>query len=143
MHFINYKRESSFKVISYEKITGYNNKKEGVRCMVCNHYYFKDTFNDQPYVCNKCHDFSTTVMDLSDFFILNIKNNDYRVYINNTDKKEAMIIFIKSNLDDKGVLSMDFKTLSKPLVFKPNITPVDVTKNQRRIWWKHFLEKNK
>ena len=26
---------------------------------------------------------------------------------------------------------MDFKTLSKPLVFKPNITPVDVIKNQR------------
>ena len=26
---------------------------------------------------------------------------------------------------------MDFKTLSKPLSFKPNITPVDVIKNQR------------
>ena len=47
--------------------------KEGVKCMICNHYYFKDNFNYQPYVCNKCHDFSMTVMDLSDFFILNIK----------------------------------------------------------------------
>ena len=44
-----------------------------------------------------------TVMDLSDFFILNIKNNDYRVYISNSDKKEAIILKI-SNLDDKGVL---------------------------------------
>ena len=26
---------------------------------------------------------------------------------------------------------MDFKTLSKPLCFKPNITPVDVIKNQK------------
>ena len=26
---------------------------------------------------------------------------------------------------------MDFKTLPKPLVFKPNITPVDVIKNQK------------
>ena len=26
---------------------------------------------------------------------------------------------------------MDFKTLSKPLGIKPNITPVDVTKNQK------------
>ena len=26
---------------------------------------------------------------------------------------------------------MDFKTLSKPLIFKPNVTPVDVIKNQR------------
>ena len=90
-------------MISYEKITGYNNKK-GVKCMICNHYYFKDKFNYQPYVCNKCRDFSMTVMDLSDFLILNIKNNSYRVYISNIDKKEAMIIFKKSNLDDKEVL---------------------------------------
>ena len=34
-----------------------------------------------------------TLMDLSDFFILNIKNNDHRVYISNIDKKEAMTIF--------------------------------------------------
>ena len=45
-----------------------------------------------------------TVMDLSDFFILNIKGNDYRVYISNIDKKESIIIFKNSNLDDKGVL---------------------------------------
>ena len=65
-------------MISYEKITGYYNKKGG--------------------------DFSMTVMNLSDFFILNIKNNDYRVYISNIDKKEAIIIFKKSNLNDKGLL---------------------------------------
>ena len=91
-------------MISYEKITGYNNKKEAVKCMICNHYYFKDKFNYQPYVCNECHDFSMTVMDLSDFFILTIKGNDYRVYVSNIDKKEALIIFKKSNLDDKEVL---------------------------------------
>ena len=45
-----------------------------------------------------------TVMDLSGFFVVTIKNNDNRVYISNIDKKEAMIIFKKSNLDDKGVL---------------------------------------
>ena len=89
---------------SYKKIDRYNNKKEGVKCMICNHYYFKDNFNYQSHVFNKCHDFSITVIDLSDFFILNIENNDYRVYISNIDKKEAIIIFKKSNLDDKGVL---------------------------------------
>ena len=73
-----------------------------------------------------------TAMILSDFFfILNIKNNDYRVYISNIDKKEAIIILKKSNLDDKEVLSMEFKTLSKPLGFKPNISPIDVIKNQK------------
>ena len=80
-------------MISYEKITGYSNKKEGLKCMICNRYYFKDNFNYQPYVCNKCHDFSMTVMELNDFFILNIKNNDYKVYISNINKKEGIIIF--------------------------------------------------
>ena len=35
------------------------------------------------------------LMDLSDFFIMNIKNSDYRVYIGNIDKKESAIIFKK------------------------------------------------
>ena len=91
-------------MISYEIISGYNNKKEGIKCMICNHYYFKDNFNYQPCICNKCHDFLMTVMDLSDLFILNIKGNDYRVYTTNIDKKEAMLILKKSNLDDKGIL---------------------------------------
>ena len=45
-----------------------------------------------------------TVMDLNDFNVLNIKNNDYMVFISGLDKKEAMIIFKKSVLNDKGVL---------------------------------------
>ena len=47
---------------------------------------------------------SMAVMDLSDFYVLNIKNNDYRVYISGIDKTEAMIILKKSDLDDKGTL---------------------------------------
>ena len=44
-----------------------------------------------------------TVMDLSDFYILSIKGNDYRVYVNNIDKNEAMII-LNDILDEKVVL---------------------------------------
>ena len=91
-------------MISYEKISEYNKNKEGVKCMVCNHYYFKDNSNYQPYVCNKCHDFSMTIMALSDFFIINIKAFDYRVYISGIDTKDSIIILKKSVLDDKGVL---------------------------------------
>ena len=40
-------------MISYEKITRYNNKKEDVKCMICNHYYFKDNFHYQPFVINR------------------------------------------------------------------------------------------
>ena len=91
-------------MISCEKITGYNKVKEGVKCMVCNHYYFKDKFDYQPYVCNDCYDFSMTAINLSDFFVLDIKSVDYRVYISSIDKKEALNIFKNSNLSDKGVL---------------------------------------
>ena len=29
-------------MISYERIIGYNNDKKGIKCMACQHYYFKD-----------------------------------------------------------------------------------------------------
>ena len=80
-------------MISYENITGYNKNKEGVKCMVCNHYYFKDKFNYQPYVCNECHDFAITVMRLSDFFILNIKSVNNRIYISGLEKKRGIDYF--------------------------------------------------
>ena len=56
--------------------------------MICNHYYFKDKFNYQPYVCNDCYDFSMVGMDLGDFYVLTVKGNDYKVYISNIDKKK-------------------------------------------------------
>ena len=43
-------------------------------------------------------------MNISDFFILNIKGTDYRVHISGIDKKEAVSILNSSVLDDKGVL---------------------------------------
>ena len=82
-------------MISYENITGYNNKKEGIKCMIGNRYYLNDKFSYQLYVCNECHDFSMTVMDLSDFFILTIKGVDYRVYISGIDKKRSYDCFYK------------------------------------------------
>ena len=91
-------------MISSEKITGYNFNKEGVKCMVCNHYFFKGKFDYQPYFCNEFHDFSMAVMDLSDVFVLKIKGAEYRVYISGIDKKEAMIVLKSSNLDGKGGL---------------------------------------
>ena len=79
-----------------KKLVDIIKNKEGIKCMVCNHYYFKDKFNYQPYVCNECHDFSMTVINWSDFFILNIKNNDYRVYISNINKKRSNDYFFKN-----------------------------------------------
>ena len=72
--------------------------------MICNYYYFKNKFDYQPCVCNECHEFSMTLINLSNFFVSTIKNVDYRVYISGSDKKEAVSTLKNSNLDDKGVL---------------------------------------
>ena len=71
-------------MISYERIDcskgiDLSGSKESVKCMICGYSYFKSVgFKYQPYTCNACHDFSMTVIYLSDFFILNIKSVDYR-----------------------------------------------------------------
>ena len=56
-------------MISYERIDcgefiDFNRTKESVKCMICGCSYFKDGFKYQPYVCNGCHDFYMTVMNL-------------------------------------------------------------------------------
>ena len=94
------------KMISYER-TGFGKfidpSCKGIKCMICGYSYFSDGFKYQSYVCNECHDFSMTVMNLSDFFIL--KGIDYRVYITNVDKKRNGVnILNNSKLGNKGVL---------------------------------------
>ena len=91
-------------MISYEKIIGYNNGKEGVKCVVCQRYYFKYKFDHQPYICNECHNFHMTVMNLGNFFVVTVKNADYRVHISSINEKEAAHILNSSKLDDKGIL---------------------------------------
>ena len=78
-------------MISYENIVGCNNGKEGLKCMVCQHYYFKDKLDHQSYFCNECHDFPMTIMNLGDFFVVIVKNAVYRVYINSVIKKKLYI----------------------------------------------------
>ena len=44
------------------------------------------------------------VYDLKDFMILNIKAVDYRCYISNMSKNDAINLLNNSVLDNKGVL---------------------------------------
>ena len=44
------------------------------------------------------------VQNLSDFFIVTIKNVVYRVYIFGVDKKAATFLLNNSGLGDKGVI---------------------------------------
>ena len=95
---ISYENIGNSESIDFDKSTG---SKE---CMICHYLYFSDGFRYQPYVCNECHDFSVTVQNLNDFFIVTIKNVDYRCYIVGVDKKPSIYFLNNSILNDKGVL---------------------------------------
>ena len=95
-------------MISYERIDkskfiDFSKGENSIKC-ICHYCYFKDGFKYQPYVCNGCHDFSMTVQNLSDFFIVTAKNVDCRIYITGVDKKAGIFILKNSNLGDKDVL---------------------------------------
>ena len=71
-------------MLHYERIDisegiDFDKENKSVECMICHYWYFKDIgFKYQPYVCNRCHDFSTIVENLNDFLILRVKSADYR-----------------------------------------------------------------
>ena len=72
--------------------------------MICQYFYFSDSFKYQSSVCDACHDFNMIIQNLKDFFIVTVQNIDYRVYIANFDKKAAVYILKNFILSDKGVL---------------------------------------
>ena len=84
-------------LISYERIDksdsiDFNKSEKSKECRICHYFYFSDGFKYQPYVCNSCHDFSIFVQILSNFFIVTVKNIDYRVYISGVDKKSCNLL---------------------------------------------------
>ena len=73
--------------------------------MICHYWYFKDTnYKYEPHVCNKCHDLLIVVYDQKNFMILNIKGIDYRCYVFNMSRSDAINLLNNSRLDNKGVL---------------------------------------
>ena len=97
-------------MLQYERIyvsegIDLNKSDKSKECMVCNYWYFKDVgYKYQPHVCNGCHDLSMVVHDLNDFMILNIKGVDYRCYVFNMSKNDAIKLLNNSWLDNKRVL---------------------------------------
>ena len=96
-------------MISHERIEkseeiDFNKNAGSKECIICHYWYFSNGFKYKPYVCTACHDFSMVVQNLSHFFILTIKNIDYRVYIVDVDKKAAIYLLNNSILATKGVL---------------------------------------
>ena len=59
--------------------------------MISHYWYFKDIgYKYEPHVCNGCHDLSMVVYDLNDFMISNLKGIDYRCYVFNISKSDAI-----------------------------------------------------
>ena len=82
-----------------------NKSDESKECMICHYWNFKDIgYKYEPYVCNRCQDLSMVVYDLNDFMVLNIKGVDYRCYVFNVSKNNAIKLLDNSVLDNKGVL---------------------------------------
>ena len=97
-------------MLQYERIDvsegiDLNKSDKSKECMICHYWYFKNIdYKYQANVCNKCHDFSMVVYDLKDFMVLNIKGVDYRCYIFNMNKNDAINLLNNSLLDNKGVI---------------------------------------
>ena len=63
-----------YEIIDISEEIDFNKTNRSIECMICHYWYFKDTgFKYQPYVCNGCLDFSITVKNLRDFFIVTVK----------------------------------------------------------------------
>ena len=98
-------------MLQYERIDIFegidlNKSDKSKEYMICHYWYCKDIgYEYQPYICNKYHDLSMVVdYDLSNFMILNIKGVNYRCYIFNMSKNDAISLLNNSVLDNKGVL---------------------------------------
>ena len=79
---------------------GINFKKTNAskECNIYHCWYFLNTgFKFQPNVCNGFHYLLMMPMNLSDIYILNIKNTDYSCIINRISKSEA--IKLLQNID--------------------------------------------
>ena len=82
-----------------------NKSNKAKECMIYHYWCFKDIgYKYEPHVCNGCHDLSMMVYDLNDFMILNLKGVDYRCFVFNMSKNDAVKLLNNSVLDNKGVL---------------------------------------
>ena len=62
------------------------------------------SYEYEQYVCDGCHDLSMMVYDLDDFVVLNIKDVDYRSFVCNMSKNNAIKLLNNSALDNKDIL---------------------------------------
>ena len=97
-------------MIQYERIdvsegVYLNKSNKSKECMIYHCWYFLDIgYEYEQYVCNGCHDLLMMVYDLDDFMILNIKGVDYRCFVFNMSKNDAITLLNNPALGNKGIL---------------------------------------
>ena len=72
-------------------------------CDICYYWHFLDKgFMLQPCVFNRCHDLIMMPMNLSDIYILNIKNADYHCIINGISISDTRKLLQNTDLTEKS-----------------------------------------
>ena len=68
--------------------------------MICHYWFFNHAFKFQDSVCNGCHDLTILCLNISDIFIITVKNVGYRCIIHNISKSVAINLLENSVLED-------------------------------------------
>ena len=80
-----------------------NKTSESKNCEICHYWCFLNKgFKFKTYVCNRCHDLLTMSMNLSNIFILSIKNVANHCIINEISKSEAIKLLQNVDLTEKS-----------------------------------------
>ena len=99
---------NNLKMLYFDKIDvsegiDVNKTSASKECDICHCWYFLNKgFKFQPYVCNRCHDLLMMSKNLSNIYILNIKNADYRCIISGINKSEAINLLQNTDLTEES-----------------------------------------
>ena len=89
--------------IDVSEETDINKTTKSKVCDICLYCYFLNKgFKFQSYVCNRCQYLLTMSMDLTDIYILNIKDADYCCIISGISKSKAIKLFQNIDLTEKS-----------------------------------------
>ena len=88
----------------------------------CHYWYFLSySFEFQPNVCHRCHDFFFFFINISDISILNIKGSDYCCVINLISKNGAIKFIQNGDLTKKAEHHETYTKMCKEILTFGNI----------------------
>ena len=83
--------------------TDVNKTSESKECDICHYWYFLDKgFKFQSNACNRCHDWLTMSMYLSDIAVLNIKCSNYCCVICKISNSDTIKLIQNAHLTEKA-----------------------------------------